>query len=235
VFDANEGASMSDIHWTKISEVAAKPVEWLWEGRIPLGKVTLLDGEPGSGKSLLAIDLAARVSCGTPMPLTRTRPVEPANVVIFNDDDNLADTIRPRLEAAGADLSHVLGVDGQITAKDVEDIRPALIILDPLSVYLCFEGNAPPRKPLKNLTRLARESGAAVLAVQYLPEEGFWAGEIFDAARSVLLITTIGHGRHRVAVKKSNLEALSDVPPLVYNIEDGESGSVIIGHWADSV
>jgi putative DNA primase/helicase len=226
---------MSTVHWTRISEVAPKPVEWLWEGRIPLGKLTLLDGEPGSGKSLLAIDLAARVSRGAPMPLTRAKPSAPANVVIFNDDDNLADTIRPRLEAAGADLTHVLGVDGEVCSIDLEGINPALIILDPLSVYLCLENNVPPRKILKNLTRLARESGAAVLAVQYLPEDGFWAGEVFDAARSVLLISTIGHGRHRVAVKKSNLEALSDVPPLVYNIEDADGGSVKIGHWADSI
>ena len=226
---------MAVVHWTRISDVAPKPVEWLWEGRVPCGKVTLLDGEPGSGKSLLAIDLAARVSRGLSMPLTKAKAGHPQNVVIYNDDDNLADTIRPRLEAAGADLTHVLGVDGEISAKDVEGINPALIILDPLSVYLCLEGNCPPRKILKNITRLARESGAAVLAVQYLPEDGFWAGEIYDAARSVLLISTIGHGRHRVAVKKSNLEALSDVPPLVYNIEGAEGGAVKIGHWADSV
>ena len=62
---------MAVVHWTRISDVAPKPVEWLWEGRVPCGKVTLLDGEPGSGKSLLAIDLAARVSRGLSMPLTK--------------------------------------------------------------------------------------------------------------------------------------------------------------------
>lgn len=225
---------MSSVHWTTLSEVEPKPVQWLWEGRIPCGKVTLLDGEPGAGKSLLALDLAARVSRGVAMPLSRSNPDGPAGVVLFNDDDNLADTVRPRLEAAGADLSRVHCVDGEVSARDVEAVKPMLIILDPLSVYLCLEGNALPRRVLKNITRLARESGAAVLAVQYLPKDGFWAGEVHDAARSVLLVSTIGHGRHRVALTKSNLRALSDVPPLVYTLEKAAGAAKVTG-WADSL
>src|SRR5262245_40204745 len=120
---------MGEIHWTTLSEVQSRPVQWLWEGRVPLGKVTLLDGEPDSGKSLLALDLAARVSSGAAMPLSRGKPAGPANVVIFNDDDNLADTVRPRLEAAAADLSRVRCVDGEVSPSDVQELRPALIVL----------------------------------------------------------------------------------------------------------
>ena len=108
---------MSTIHWTTLSEVQSQPVQWLWEGRIPFGKVTLLDGDPGSGKSLLAMDLAARVSRGAAMPLARTKPSSPANVVLYNDDDNLGDTVRPRFEAAGADLSRIRCVDGKIMRR----------------------------------------------------------------------------------------------------------------------
>lgn len=201
---------------------------------MPFGKVTLLEGEPGSGKSLLALDLAARVSRGASMPLSRVKSGGPANVILFNDDDNLSDTIRPRLEAAGADLSRIRCADGQLTAEDVQDLRPALIILDPLATYLCPEGSTPPRVLLKNLSHLARDSGAAVVAVQYLPENGFWAREIYDAARSVLKVSTIGHGRHRVAAVKSNLRAVSEVDPLVYHFESTE-GAVKIAGWADSV
>jgi predicted ATP-dependent serine protease len=225
---------MSTTHWTILSEVQPKPVQWLWDGRVPFGKVTLLDGEPGSGKSLLAIDLAARVSRGLPMPLERVQNSPPANVVIYNDDDNLADTVRPRLEAAGADLTRVRSVDCEISAADVQDLRPALIVLDPLSTYLCRESSVPPRQIVKNVTRLARESGAAVLAVQYLPKNGFWAGEIYDASRAVLHLSTIGHGRYRVAVTKSNLQALTDVPPLVYHLETTATAVKLAG-WADSV
>jgi predicted ATP-dependent serine protease len=227
---------MSGVHWTTLSEVQSKPVQWLWEGRVPFGKVTLLDGEPGTGKSLLAFDLAARVSRGGAMPLSRAKAAGPANVIIYNDDDNLADTVRPRLEAAGADLSKVRCVDGELTADAVRDLRPGLIVIDPLSTYLCSgpQHNILPRQLLKNVTNLAKEAGAAVLAVQYMPKGGFWAGEIYDAARSVLHISTIGHGRFRIAVTKSNLNALLDVPPLVYHLEETEAAVKLAG-WADSV
>lgn len=223
---------MSTVRWTTLSEVKGERVRWLWEGRLPVGKVTLLDGEPGAGKSLLALDLAARVSCGHAMPLNHTKPQEPADVALFNADDGLADTVRPRLEAAGADLSRVHCFDGEISASDLSRIRPALIVVDPLAVYLCLDRGAHPRVVLKQITELARESGASVLAVQFLPKDGFWAGEVFDVARSVLYVSNIGHGRHRVALTKSNLRAPSDVPPLIYNIQQAGESAKISG-WAD--
>jgi KaiC/GvpD/RAD55 family RecA-like ATPase len=229
------GVAMGDVHWTTMSEIQSKPVQWLWEGRVPCGKVTLLDGEPGSGKTLLALDLAARVSRGAAMPLSRHRPKAAANVVIFNDDDNLADTLRPRLEEAGADLSHVHVIDGEVSSADVAPLAPALIVVDPLSAYLCLESSAPPRSILKRLARLARESSAAVLAVQYLPKEGFWAGEIYDAARSVLLVSIIGNGRNRISVAKSNLQALVELSPYVFHLDQTDDGGVRITGWADSV
>jgi predicted ATP-dependent serine protease len=225
---------MGPVHWTRVSDVETQPVQWLWEGRVPCGKVTLLDGEPGSGKSLLALDLAARVSRGAAMPLSRVKPQGLANVAVFNDDDSLADTVRPRLEASGADLSHVHCFDGEITAADLGDRKPALIILDPLSVYLCDDCTRPPRAALKKIAALARETGAAVIAVQFLPKEGFWAGEVFDVARSVLYVSSLGHGRHRLALTKSNLQSPGDVPPFVYNLERA-GNSVRISGWADSV
>ena len=66
------------------------------------------------------------------------------------------------------------------------------------------------------------------------PKNGFWAAEIYDAARSVLHISTIGHGRYRLGVTKSNLNALPDVPPLVYHLEATEAAVKLSG-WADSV
>jgi KaiC/GvpD/RAD55 family RecA-like ATPase len=200
---------------------------------IPLGKVTLLDGEPGSGKSLLAADLAARVSRGAAMPMSTTAGTA-ANVLIYEDDDNLADTVRPRLESAGADLTRIHAVDREITADDLREFRPALLIIDPLSAYLCLDDDASARRALKTLSRLARDSNAAVLLVQNLPDEVVKKGEMFDAARSVLSISTIGHGRHRLAVSKSNLVDVIDVPPLVYHLQLTRDSVKITG-WADSV
>ena len=224
---------MGTTGWTVLSDVPRRPVEWLWEGMIPLGKVTLLDGEPGSGKTLLAFEIAARVSRGAAMPMSSTAGT-PANVVLFDDDDNLADTVRPRLEAAGADLSRIYAFDRRITVDDLRELHPALVVIDPFSAYRCLDHNVPARQTLKTLSQLARDANTAVLVVQNLPEDDAEKGEIFDAARSVLFISTIGHGRHRLAVAKSNVVDVIDVPPLVYHLQLTQD-SVKISGWADSV
>src|SRR3954453_17135490 len=107
---------MSRLIWPNMADVASLPVRWLWDGRIARGKLTVLDGEPGIGKSTLALDLAAKVSRGAAMPLSRATPNGGANVVIFSGDDDLADTVRPRLEAAGADLTRIRPIG--------EELRP---------------------------------------------------------------------------------------------------------------
>src|SRR4051812_25340935 len=90
----------------RLADVFPEKVAWLWPGRIPAGKITVLDGDPGLGKSTLALDLAARVSMGASMP-DGSSGVGRASVVLLSAEDGLADTIRPRLDAAGADASRV--------------------------------------------------------------------------------------------------------------------------------
>lgn len=87
-----------------MADVVAEKVEWLWPGRIPRGKVTLLEGDPKCGKSTLALDLAARVSTGTAMP-DGSPLVEPEQVILMTAEDGLADTVRPRLDAARAETT----------------------------------------------------------------------------------------------------------------------------------
>lgn len=91
-----------------LSEVVPTRVSWLWPGRIPFGEITLIDGDPGLGKSAITTDLAARVSMGRPMP--DGAECEVAGVVILSAEDALDDTIRPRLDAAGADTTRILGI-----------------------------------------------------------------------------------------------------------------------------
>ena len=89
---------VSEVVFQKLSDSKPEPVRWLWEGRIPFGKVTILQGEPGVGKSTLAYDIAARVSRGSDMPMVRGHdPIIPGNVAIYCGGDELADTVRPRL------------------------------------------------------------------------------------------------------------------------------------------
>ena len=91
---------------TVLSEVETHQIEWLWQGRIPLGKITILDGDPGMGKSLIAINIAACVSAGHPMP-DGTLGIQ-GGVILIAPEDSAEDTIKPRLEAAGGDLTQVL-------------------------------------------------------------------------------------------------------------------------------
>jgi len=91
---------------TRYKDVKAMPVEWLWRGRVPLGMVTVLEGDPGLGKSTVMLDLAARLSRGDVMPDGSPGP-EAAGVVILSAEDDPAHVIRPRLDAAGADVSRI--------------------------------------------------------------------------------------------------------------------------------
>jgi hypothetical protein len=224
---------MSNVVFTSLADIQPETVKWLWEGRIPLGKVTLLESEPGIGKSTLTLELAARISRGAPMPLEKTH-LEPANVVIFCGDDGLADTVRPRLDVAGADLSKIFAVDREIEKEDVARLHPALIILDPLPSYICMSCERNPVDVMRKLGVLAKETGAAILAVQCVSEDmkDEWLPEFYGTPRTVLQLTPIGHGGRRLALSKSNLRHSPDVHPLVYYIDDAE-GQARIVNWSD--
>lgn len=140
----------------RLSEVEMTNVKWLWPDRIPLGKQSLIVGDPGLGKSFLTIDIASRVTTGTAWPDNRDQRNEPGTVLILSAEDGISDTIGPRLKQARADLSrvHVLKGVRQPENSDVlshfsleRDLRhlegfmrkfsdTRLIVIDPLSAYL---------------------------------------------------------------------------------------------------
>jgi hypothetical protein len=224
---------MSNAVFTSLADIKPETVKWLWEGRIPFGKVTLLESEPGVGKSTLTLELAARISRGAPMPLEKTH-LAPSNVVIFSGDDGLADTVRPRLDVAGADLSKIFAVDRELEKDDLARLHPALIILDPLPSYICMSCEQSPVDVLRKLGALAKETGAAILAVQSVSDDmkDEWLPEFYGTPRTVLQLTPIGHGGRRLALSKSNLRHSPDVNPLVYYI-DNEDGQARIVNWSD--
>ena len=226
---------MSNAVFKSLAEVQPEPVRWLWEGRIPAGKVTLLEGEPGVGKSTLALELAARVSRGAGMPFQKPHQEhKPANVVLFSGDDSLADTVRPRLDAAHADAGRIWSVDREIEKEDVAHLKPALIVLDPLSCYICMSCETNPGDVMRKLGTLAKETGAAILALQSVGEDmkDNWTPEFYGTPRSILHLTPVGHGGRRLAISKSNLRHIPDVHPLVYYFDDGP-GEVRIVNWSD--
>ena len=182
----------------RLSDVQPEPVRWLWPGRIPRGKLTLLVGDPGLGKSLQALDMAARVSTGTLWPDALDVPNPAGGVVLLSAEDDLADTIRPRLDAAGAEVSRIIALEAVVQrnpqtgaamrtpfclATDLPALESAieqvgdcrLVVIDPITAYLGATDshkNAELRGLLHPLADLARRHRVAVVAVTHLRKAG---------------------------------------------------------------
>ncbi len=244
----------------RMSSVVAEKVEWLWDGRIPLGKLTILDGHPDAGKSNITMDLAARVSTGRAFPDGLVGVVDlvdvPAAVVLMNAEDGLGDTIRPRLEAAGADLDRVIALgekpDGTLHTfpEDLQMIEECvvrngakLLIIDPLMAYLSPTVNShndqQVRQALTPLTKMAQRLNVAVLVVRHLKKEetskaihrGGGSIGIIGAARAAFVasIDPMDKERRIFAHSKSNLS--EKAPSLTYRIITAENGS---SKWSHS-
>jgi hypothetical protein len=175
------------------SQVKPEKVRWLWENHIPFGKVTLFDGDPDLGKSLVTLDLAARLTQGWRMPDGTECGCPTAGAVIVSLEDGVGDTIRPRLEAAGAALDRVriivtikgpdgvdrtptLPVDIPAIEAAIADVGAKLLILDPLVATLSLETNSyrdqDMRRVLAPVAAMAERTGVAVLAIRHLNKSG---------------------------------------------------------------
>ena len=176
-----------------VQDIQAKPVRWLWHGRFARGKVSLIAGHPGLGKSQIGLSMAGIGSTGGLWPVDRTR-CERGSVVILSAEDDAADTIRPRLEAAGADLSRIHIIDavpdgfnaagtpvhrafnlsadlGRLESLLKRLCDVALILIDPASAYLGkveSHSNAEVRALLAPLADLAARYSAAVVGISHL-------------------------------------------------------------------
>ncbi|WP_310964750.1 AAA family ATPase [Nocardioides terrisoli] len=181
-------------HAVSLTSYESKQVRWVWEGRIPLGKITIIDGDPNMGKSVIAnADLASRVTTGSAMPDGGDGLGEPRSVVLVVAEDDIGDTVRPRLEAAGADLDYMFTMPVQrndagqvipLTIPDdlerlrevIEEVDAALVVIDPITAFLSESINshndASVRRALSPLKEVAEETGAAVLLVRHLNKSG---------------------------------------------------------------
>ena len=225
----------------RMADVAPEPVTWLWPPYIPSGKLTLLEGDPGVGKSWVALAIATAVILGCGLP--GQPPGVAANVLLASAEDGLGDTIRPRLDAMGADVSRIHAIDGPFTLDDVGlpaleqaivRVRPALVVLDPLVAYLggaldIHRANET-RHVMAALARLAEVHGLALLAVRHLTKGGaskpIYRGvgsiDFTAACRSVLLAgcdpqNPMSRGLVHI---KSNLAAAG--PAIGYELRDGQ-------------
>ncbi|MEO8953472.1 MAG: AAA family ATPase, partial [Ktedonobacteraceae bacterium] len=175
-----------------LSDVEMQEVHWLWEKRITLGKLTILDGDPGMGKSLLAIALAASVSTGHPMP--DGTPVTQGGVILIAPEDDASDTLKPRLAAANGNPSHVLllntvesldekkrrvidrpfslSTDLAVLEAAMKRTNARLVVLDPLMAVLGHSIDSSRDQDIRAvftpLSQLAERTNCAILIIRHL-------------------------------------------------------------------
>ncbi|MBO5454798.1 MAG: tyrosine-type recombinase/integrase [Clostridia bacterium] len=150
---------MSETIIRKMSEVELQEVQWLWKPYIPFGKLVIIQGDPGEGKTTFALRLAAACSSGMALPGMET--TEPFNVIYQTAEDGLGDTIKPRLIEAGADENMVLNIiedtdplslSDERIEKAITETGARLMILDPIQGYIGKYYNATELKELLDKT-----------------------------------------------------------------------------------
>jgi putative DNA primase/helicase len=172
-----------------LSEVETEQVSWLWRGWLALGKLSVIDGDPGLGKSATVLDVAARVSTGREFADGTRNEAGPGGVVILSAEDALSDTIKPRLEAAGADLERIASLamlpdgsgherllsipeDLQHLETEIQRMEAKLVIVDPLVAFFSKKVDSHKdqdvRRALAPLAAVAERTGAAVQLVRHL-------------------------------------------------------------------
>lgn len=163
-----------------LSEIKTEEVKWLWYPYIPFGKVTIVQGDPGEGKTTFVLSVIAALTCGEALPECETG-LPPMNVIYQTAEDGLSDTIKPRLEAVGADCTRVQTIDDSRSMLTLTDQRleeaihstdAGLLVLDPLQAYLgsgvdMHRANEI-RPIMKKLSAVAERTGCAVVLIGHM-------------------------------------------------------------------
>ena len=225
----------------RMSEVQSQEIEWLWYPFIPYGKLTIIQGDPGDGKTTLVLNIAAGLSKG--IGIDETMQVsEPMNIIYQTAEDGLADTVKPRLESAGADCQRIVVIDESEKSLSMIDKRieeaiintnARLLILDPIQAYLGggmdMNRANEARDMTKKLGLLAEKYKCAIVLIGHMNKatgnkaayRGMGSIDFFAVARSVLLVGRVeGQPNTRaVAQIKNNLAPLGR--SKAFKLEEG--------------
>ena len=233
----------------RMSDVELTPVEWLWKPYLPFGKLSVLQGNPGEGKTYFAMHLVAACTNGKLLP--NMERMEPFNVIYQTAEDGLGDTVKPRLIEAGADLDRVLVIDDsevQLTLSDerieraIIENNARLVIIDPIQAYLGADvdmNRANEVRPIfMRLGQVAQRTGCAILLIGHLNkaagmqslQRGLGSIDIAAAVRSVMFI---GKLKHDTTMRILTHEKSSLAPPgvsLAFSLGD-EGGFRWVGEY----
>ena len=233
----------------RMSDVELTPVEWLWKPYLPFGKLSVLQGNPGEGKTYFAMHLAAACTSGKLLP--NMERMEPFNVIYQTAEDGLGDTVKPRLIEAGAGLDRVLVIDDsevQLTLSDeriekaIVENNARLVIIDPIQAYLGADvdmNRANEVRPIfMRLGQVAQRTGCAILLIGHLNkaagmqslQRGLGSIDIAAAVRSVMFI---GKLKHDPTMRILTHEKSSLAPPgvsLAFSLGD-EGGFRWVGEY----
>ena len=207
VYGLKEPTQEETVEIIRMSEVDTQTVEWLWKPYIPFGKVTIVQGNPGEGKTTFALRLAAACTTGGTLP--GMKPLPPFQVIYQTAEDGLGDTVKPRLIEADADLEKVLVIDDRDTPLTLADERIArairennarLVIIDPVQAFLGADvdmNRANEVRPIfRSLGDIAQATGCAIVLIGHLNKaagtqstyRGLGSIDITAAVRSLLFI-----------------------------------------------
>ena len=210
-----------------MSDVESKEISWLWYPFIPYGKLTIIQGDPGEGKTTLVLNIAAVLSKGQGLD-EHMKPEQPLHIIYQTAEDGLADTVKPRLEKAQADCNNIFVIDETDASLSMLDERieqailkekAKLMILDPIQAYLGAKmdmnrANAA-RDMTKHLGQVAERTGCAIVLIGHMNKNaggkvayrGMGSIDFFAVARSVLLVGRVkGQENRRAMIQiKNNL------------------------------
>lgn len=237
----------------KMSDVQSQEIEWLWYPFIPYGKLTIIQGDPGDGKTTLVLNIAAKLSKGEGLD-ENMQIADPINIIYQTAEDGLADTVKPRLELAGADCEKIMVIDESDKSLSMIDERleeaivktgARLLILDPIQAYLGggmdMNRANEARDMTKKLGALAEKTKCAIILIGHMNKaagnkaayRGMGSIDFFAVARSVLLVGRIeGEANARAVVQiKNNLAAFGHAKAF----ELSESGFQWLGDYEITV